>query len=230
MLSLPQIIDLDYAPGAVRVSKSVYRLVDLDASNGTEISLGGAGEMWLYSDQPINLKVGEAPTNISKVTQLHLSGYLTKIRAYRPLFYVGRLVVYTGFPTLGRNFRREDYFNRSRYVTSGAGVNWPASALYVDLPALTLPSNMAKETLFLWAVGANRSNNKVITHAEYIESETGFSYPIWFGMGKIFTPMNRFSFSKSHAVRLPSSGNIRIYGESDAAAQTLDWWTEFSYL
>jgi len=152
-------IDTALYPLSIRIEKRVLRFVDLSlAAPGTEITLGGASDVAIFSDFPIAISLGDPPNTYEYVKELRMTGRINRlfIRAYSALV-TGRVVIFTGSPSLGPNFQREDPNLYPVNIRMSLAVAWGIGVTSLNFVNLALPDVFAREAHYLSFVTAERT-------------------------------------------------------------------------
>lgn len=140
-------IDSNYSPMAISIVKRVIRFADLTTlAPGTEITLGGASEVAIYSDYPVEISLGDPLALYSYIKEFRQTGRINRIfiRAYSAAV-TGRVVIFTGSPSLGPNFQRENPLLYPTRRWHEAAVNWAGNATVLAILNWALPDTFARE-------------------------------------------------------------------------------------
>jgi len=221
---LPKMLTSRPGPTSLLARKTVVPMVDLPTSwPGLAINLGGAGEIKVYADVPIDLQVGEAPVVYENVTDLTLRGDISQVRVVRKFVGdIGRVVIYAGYPELGVNFQRESPLDKTPVGLASAGLTWPLNVPnYYSGTLLAIPNatfTMPFEAYYLFNFRIERTVGSI----EKVE--------FWSNEG-VPNPVRRFYADAPGSVinrelpfplRLAQNTKIHFWGSTEVANTTLN--------
>lgn len=213
-------IDTGLYPLSIRVEKRVLRFVDLAlAAPGTEITLGGASDVAIFSDFPVAISLGDPPNTYEYVKELRMTGRINRlwIRPYSALV-TGRVVIFTGSPSLGPNFQRENPNLYPVNIQMNLIVVWPLGTTALNFANLGLPNVFAREAHYLSFFASERSAGTV---GGFYALDTEIpTTPILFDY-RFDNPTERASFFLPRLHKISSSCQLWVDGSNEAGASTI---------
>jgi len=213
-------IDTALYPLSIRIEKRVLRFVDLSlAAPGTEITLGGASDVAIFSDFPIAISLGDPPNTYEYVKELRMTGRINRlfIRAYSALV-TGRVVIFTGSPSLGPNFQREDPNLYPVNIRMNLALAWPLGNATVALGGLALPDVFAREAHYVSFFNAERTagtiNRFYAVDTEIVSTPTVFDY-------RFKDPTERAGFYLPRLHKISTACTLWLDGSVEAGGTTV---------
>jgi hypothetical protein len=209
------LVDTRQDPGGPGYKKLIIRIQTLSSvAPGTQLNLGIAGEVKVFADAPLFLRLGQTPLESPMLTELTFLGRVENLFLRRNVSIpeVGRVVVYVGMPYLGVNWQREDPLKKGVWMLAQGSVVWNAGLITFDYSAMVLSS--ANEANYLISVDALREGGGTIETLEFVENETGLSFVMLHE--RIEPPNDKMNFRPPHPYRIPASGFFRFTGSNEA--------------
>jgi hypothetical protein len=219
-------------PGHVVYDKKILRLPDLlNTGLGSRVQIG-ASDVAIYSDRLIVVTIGNGPKALPRGVRFRLQGDISHLMIKQVGGAPdGRVVIYSGIPSLGSDFDREDPDRMQRYNYAQVGLTWALATGYGDGGAITLPNMfLGEECFYLYSLRARRHTvDDLVTGVEFIESESGTDHVLW--SHEVLTGSNRLVWENpGRPVRISSSGKFRFYGPNNAANTSLEYDIEIVYI
>lgn len=212
------LVDTRQDPGGPGYKKLIIRIQALTlTAPGDQLNLGIAGEVKVFSDWPIFVRLGQTPHESPRLTEVSFLGRVEHLFLRKTSTAdVGRVVVYIGMPYLGVHWQREDPLKKSFWTLAPAAVVWPNGATTVDSAALNLSNDI--EANYLISLHAFRASGGTIETLQFVENETGLSIPM---LNERFEPADRINFRPPHPYRIPASGVFRFTGSNEPVNNNL---------
>lgn len=215
---------------APRFNKRVLRLADVTAAGAgwTEVSVE-AGEIALYADDPVDVRLGDGSRIYEAITELRLVGAVRslQVRLNGDWTGGGRLVLYQGVPYLGVSWQRESFRDRQSLRIRTPALAWAlgvAAANESAAPSFNFTAygqgNIPTEAFYLRQVSAKRTSG-VIESIEYIETETGLTRVLW-SYHQQEPVTNHLAVVLPEPVRLATQGYFSIRGSVEPGATTVE--------
>jgi len=213
------LVDTRQDPGGPGYKKLIIRIQTLSlVAPGTQLNLGIAGEVKVFADWPIFVRLGQTPLESPRLTEVSFLGRVENLFLRKTSTAdVGRVVIFIGMPYLGVNWQREDPLKKSFWTLAPAAVVWNNGVTTIDSAALNLSSDV--EANYLISLHASRSLGGTIETLAFVENETGLSIPM---LNERFEPpSDKVNFRPPHPYRIPASGVFRFTGSNEAVNNNL---------
>lgn len=209
---LPAGLTTPEAAGWGYVKKQVFRSY-LIGTGGSEVVLEGAGEIAVYSDYPFEIAINDPSRYMTILTEAHFSGRINRIFLRMLLVNsIGRVVVYSSRPNLGRNFQRENPALMQPLVLPLSVVTWGTSDTS-DSITITIPDGVGlNEALYVYEIVAQRTIGSIET-VQFLESETGVNLPVFRHRSE--NPTENLVYIPSQPIRISSSGSFNFTGSTE---------------